>query len=228
MSSTAESNREISATSRAVEQIRQMIFTGELTADSNHLERELAERLGISRTPVREATLMLQAQGLVEVRPRRGVRIKSVSVQDMHEIFMVLTELECLSVRLAARSNYSESDLAGLLDSIEDMNVALSAQDIDAWAAADERFHVQLVNLSRNKRIESVVRNFHDQVKRVRTITLHERPEPIQSTTDHRAVCEAIIQGDAHEADRLHRVHCENARNLLLNILEDSGQNEYA
>ena len=84
-------------TTQAMEQIRQLIFDGELAAGSDHLESELAERLGMSRTPVREATLMLAQQGLLEVRPRKGVRISALSLKDMEEIYSILTELESLS-----------------------------------------------------------------------------------------------------------------------------------
>jgi len=86
-----------SATYVAMHNIRQLIFSGDLVADSNHLETELATRLGMSRTPVREATLMLQAQGLLEVQPRKGIKIKSISVQDMADIYEMLTALECLA-----------------------------------------------------------------------------------------------------------------------------------
>jgi DNA-binding GntR family transcriptional regulator len=77
----------------AVTQLRDLIFSGKLGAGTDHLESELAQALGMSRTPVREAVLMLEAQGLLEVRPRKGVRIKPVSPSDMAEIYDVLTEL---------------------------------------------------------------------------------------------------------------------------------------
>ena len=76
-----------SNTQRAADEMRRLIFRGDLAAGSDHLETELAERFGMSRTPVREAALILEAQGLVAVRPRRGVRILSVSPDDMAEIY---------------------------------------------------------------------------------------------------------------------------------------------
>jgi len=70
-------------TAQAVARLRQMVFSGELAAGTDHLESELATQLGMSRTPVREALLTLQAQGLIEVRPRRGVRVRPISPTDM-------------------------------------------------------------------------------------------------------------------------------------------------
>ena len=84
---------------RAVDALRALIFAGELPPGSDHLESELAEKLGMSRTPVREATLVLESQGLLEVRPRKGVRISALSADDMREIYEVLTELESLARR---------------------------------------------------------------------------------------------------------------------------------
>jgi DNA-binding GntR family transcriptional regulator len=93
----------LSNTQRAINELRHLIFTGALPAGSDHLESELAERLGMSRTPVREAALTLDGQGLLEMRPRKGVRILPVSVEDMGEIYDVLTELESLAAEQAAK-----------------------------------------------------------------------------------------------------------------------------
>ena len=78
---------------RALSALREMIFSGQLAPGSDHLETELAEQLGMSRTPVREAALMLQAQGLVDVRPRRGIRERTVSAQDKRDIYDILTRI---------------------------------------------------------------------------------------------------------------------------------------
>jgi len=104
MTVVSKEPKQQSATHTAMHKIRQLIFSGDLVADSNHLETELATRLGMSRTAVREATLILQAQGLLEVQPRKGIKIKAISVQDMAEIYEVLTELECLAAKRAAES----------------------------------------------------------------------------------------------------------------------------
>ena len=126
----------VSNADRALSALRQMIFSGALMPGSDHLETELAERLGMSRTPVREAALMLQAQGLVEVRPRRGIRVLPVSAQDMADIYDILTELESLAAARAAEAAYSKPDLATLAETIRDMDSALAADDLRAWAEA--------------------------------------------------------------------------------------------
>ncbi|MGS4886166.1 GntR family transcriptional regulator [Roseibium sp. MB-4] len=207
-------------TTQAMEKIRQLIFDGELAAGSDHLESELAGRLGMSRTPVREATLMLAQQGLLEVRPRKGVRIATLSLTDMEEIYAVLTELESLAAEEAARKHYSKADLADLKASIEAMDKALSDEDRDAWAEADDAFHTELVRLGGNSRVQNIVSMMANQVRRARAMTLYIRPLPIKSNQDHRAVYDAIRTGDASNAREQHRLHRRHAREVLIDLLK--------
>lgn len=208
---------------RAVEDIRALIFSGELAAGSDHLETELADRLGMSRTPVREATLILEAQGLLEVRPRRGVRILALSSHDMGEIYEVLTELESLAASRAAEKNYSEKELSSLASSIREMEACVSDGDREGWARADAAFHEELVRLSGNSRIMAIVSNFNDQVRRARAMTLQMRPMPEKSNQDHRALYEAIARGDSAAAREIHWKHRTEARKMLTELLERHG-----
>ncbi|MEM8653181.1 MAG: GntR family transcriptional regulator [Pseudomonadota bacterium] len=205
---------------RAVSVLRRMIFSGELPPGSDHLESELAETLGMSRTPVREAALMLQAQGLVEMRPRRGIRISPVSAADMAEIYDILTELESLAAARAAEAEYSKADLATLAAAITDMDTALGADDLRAWAEADDRFHRELVRLGRNARLSMVVSVMRDQVRRARAMTLFMRPKPTQSNEDHRKVYQAIAERDPKTAHDVHHAHREAARDMLVALLD--------
>jgi len=205
---------------RAVQHLREMIFSGDLPAGSDHLETELAERLGMSRTPVREAALQLESQGLVEMRPRKGIRILPVSANDMREIYDVLTELESLAAERAAEVGYTEPDLADLAAAIADMDAAIAAEDLEAWAEADDRFHAELVRLGGNSRVAMIVGMMSDQVRRARASTLFLRPLPVRSNEDHREVHAAILAGDPARARRLHRAHRRHARDVLTGLLE--------
>jgi DNA-binding GntR family transcriptional regulator len=207
-------------TTQAMEKIRQLIFDGKLAAGSDHLESELADRLGMSRTPVREATLMLAQQGLLEVRPRKGVRISTLSLRDMAEIYSVLTELESLAAEEAANAGYSDVDLKTLKQSIEAMEEALEREDREAWAMADDAFHDELVRLGGNSRVESIVSMMANQVRRARAMTLFIRPLPVKSNEDHRAVYSAIKEGDSVRARDRHRSHRQHAREVLIELLE--------
>jgi DNA-binding GntR family transcriptional regulator len=208
-----------SNTLRAHDDLRDLIFSGALASGTDHLESELATRLGMSRTPVREATLMLEAQGLLEVRPRKGVRILSLSVSDMQEIYEVLTELESLAAGRAAARSLSDADLGVLRQSITDMDKALAAENREEWAAADHAFHTELVRLGGNSRVINIVSMMADQVHRARAMTLNLRPAPTRSNDDHRAVYDAIRRGDTEAAARIHRAHRTYASDMLTKLL---------
>jgi DNA-binding GntR family transcriptional regulator len=209
-----------SNTAIAVRELRKLIFDGHLGAGTDHLESELALRLGMSRTPIREALLRLEAQGLVKVRPRKGVRITPVSPIDMAEIYDILTELESLAAANAAERGLSESDLGILSTSILDMQNALNTDDRESWANADDTFHRELVRLGDNARATKIVEMMSDQVRRARLVTLYMRPAPTKSNDDHSRVLNAIRRGDADEARRVHRAHRLAAKDILIDLLQ--------
>ena len=209
-----------SSSSVALEQLRTLIFTGQLGAGTDHLESELAENLGMSRTPVREALLVLEGQGLVDVRPRKGVRIRPLSPQDMEEIYDVLTALESLAAANAARAGFREETLTLLATAIDQMDAALGVENREDWARADDAFHAELMRLGGNARAQSIAAMMSDQVRRARLVTLHMRPVPTESNKDHRALLELIRQGDAQGAEALHRRHRSQAKTLLIALLE--------
>lgn len=210
----------LSNTQRAILELRDLIFSGDLPAGSDHLESELAERLSMSRTPVREAALKLESQGLLEMRARKGVRILPISAHDMDEIYDVLTELESLAAEKAAQKGYSDAQLAHLADAITEMDQALAHEDLEAWAAADDIFHAELVHLGGNSRVVSIVAMMADQVRRARATTLFIRPFPTKSNADHRVVFEAIRAGDAKTAHDRHRAHRQEAKQLIIGLLQ--------
>jgi DNA-binding GntR family transcriptional regulator len=215
-------NREnvFSSTSIAIEKLRGLIFSGQLSAGSDHLESELATRLGMSRTPVREALLRLEAQGLLEVRPRKGVRITPLSPRDMAEIYDVLTELESLAVANAASRGLTNDDLMVLDLAINDMDAALVVDQREDWAEADDVFHKELVRLGDNNRLRMLAEMMSDQVRHARLVTLYMRPTPTKSNDDHRQVVDAIRAGDAVTAQRTHRQHRIAAKEILIGLLD--------
>lgn len=208
-----------SSSAIAVERLRELIFSGQLPAGSDHLEAELAVRLGMSRTPIREAALTLEAQGLLEVRARKGVRILPISIGDMAEIYDVMTALESMAAGHAAAKGYSLTDLAALEQTISEMETALSNENREAWAAADDQFHAELVRLGGNSRVMSIVALMADQVRRVKAVTLYMRPLPLQSNADHRDVLNAIHAGDTAAAQAVHHAHRTEAKITLMQLL---------
>ena len=179
--------------------------------------------LGMSRTPIREAAMVLEAQGLVEVRPRRGIRILPLSAQDMREIYQILTELEGLAAEQAAARKLTRAEEKAVEKTLANMEAAVEVDDREAWAAADKRFHQLLLALSGNRRLEALVESYNDQVHRARMLTVRLRPSPVKSNRDHRALFEAIKAGDRRRARALHTGHRKEAMKLIIELLQKHG-----
>jgi DNA-binding GntR family transcriptional regulator len=200
--------------------IRKRILDNVYPPGYQALEQSLATELGISRTPVREALIRLQKEGLVDVVPRHGMRVLPVSPTDMKEIYEILSALESMAAELLAKRRPSDEELAPLERASRDMARALRADDLEGWAEADERFHRQLIDLAGNRLLAQAVLNFWDRAHRVRRITLRLRPKPVNSTKEHTALVERIRAGDPRGAHEVNRAHRERASRELLAILE--------
>ena len=205
---------------QAYQAIRRRILDNVFPPGYQALESELAQALGISRTPVREALIRLQKEGLVSVVPRHGMRVLPVSPNDMAEIYAVLTALECAAAEIVAARGPSEDELKPLTLASRDMDRALKADDLDAWAAADERFHRTLVELAGNRMLRETVENFWDRAHRARMITLRMRPKPVNSTKEHTQLVERLRAGDAKGAVEVNRAHRARASRELLSLFE--------
>ena len=200
--------------------IRRRILDNVFPPGLQVLEGTLAEDLGLSRTPVREALIRLAHEGLVEVIPRHGMRVLPVSPADMREIYVVLTALESAAAELLAQRRPSAAELRPLVEATREMTRAVKADDLDAWAAADERFHQRLVELAGNRTLIDAVARVGDRVHRARMFTLRLRPKPVNSTREHRALLERIRAGDPAGAVVVNRQHRERASRELLEIFE--------
>ncbi len=203
--------------------IRKRILDNVYPAGYRALEREFAEALQLSRTPVREALLLLQAEGLMELIPRHGARVLPVSAEDMREIYQVLAALESAAVEIVTRERPTAANLRPLSEASRDMTAALKRDDLDAWARADEHFHRQLLELAGNSVLTTTVQLLWDRAHRARMVTLRLRPPPVHSTKEHNAIVEAIKAGDPEVAVRLYKQHRERASIELLAILEKAG-----
>jgi DNA-binding GntR family transcriptional regulator len=201
-------------------QIRQRILDNIWPPGHRALETEVALELGMSRTPVREALMRLSNDGLVEVIPRHGMRVLPVSPADMVEIYEILTALECMAAELLARRKPSAAELKPLVDATKAMDRALKAQDLDAWAMADERFHAQLLDLAGNRQLQATVMNYWDRAHRARMFSLRLRPTPVNSTKEHMEMVERLLAGDMDGASKVTRSHRERASKELLSIFE--------
>jgi DNA-binding GntR family transcriptional regulator len=205
---------------QAYQEIRARILDNLWSPGYQALEQEVALALGMSRTPVHEALMRLQQEGLVEVAPRRGMRVLPVSPTDMREIYEILTALECMASEILGKRKPSAEELRPLVEATQAMEIALGKDDLDAWARADEIFHLALVKLAGNKMLLDTVMGYWDRAHRARMFTLRLRPKPVSSTKEHMLLVDMLAAGDGDGAAHFNRLHRERASRELLAIFE--------
>jgi DNA-binding GntR family transcriptional regulator len=203
--------------------LKQLIVRNEIPAGAQMLEQEAAQRLGMSRTPVREAMIRLEREGIVELRSRHGMRVLPISAADMQEIYEVLTALESTAAAIVAARGLDDAKLSELRSAVDEMDQALSDDDLLRWSQADERFHLLLVEMSGNNRIRNFVGQVWEQSNRARLLTLRLRPKPTGSNKDHAALVDAIARRDPEAAKRIHENHRQRAGRMLTSLLAEHG-----
>ena len=198
---------EMPARDRAYHDLRYRILTGRLAPGTTLLETELAALLSLSRTPVREAVIKLEEEGLVEVRPRHGVTVKALSLQDFGHILNVFSALEVRAVELAAARGLTEPEAQALTRMLDQMEAATAAGDITRWSDIDDEFHAAIVALCGNQRLQDAISAFWGQQYRARLMILPLRPLPEDSDREHRLILAALRAGDRGFARERHNAH---------------------
>lgn len=205
------------------EALRSAIRNGILEPGERLMEVQLAEELGISRTPVREAIRKLEQEGYVIMMPRRGTYVSSVSVNDIKEIFEIRSALESLSTGLAAR-RIEPDELEKLRALLTEIEGHIERKDIDKIVETDIEFHGLLYQVSRNERLVTIISNLKEQLARFRTLSM-SYPGRLQETLEeHRAMVEAIAAGDVEAARDAAERHMERAEETLLKAMRRKGQ----
>lgn len=205
---------------RAYREIRKRILDNVWAPGFQALESEVAAELGMSRSPVREAFIQLVDEGLIEVIPRRGFRVLSISATDMKEMYEVIGALESTAAEILAARKPSEAELEPLVQATREMSAALARDDLDAWAVADESFHERLLSMAGNSLLAETVYRYWDRSHRARMFTLRLRPKPVNSTSEHMELVERLRQGDMAGAADVNKEHRRRAGRELLAILE--------
>ncbi len=211
----------------AYERLKLEIMGNIMSPGFQATEVEIATYLNISRTPTHEALLRLQSEGLVEVIPRRGVRVLPISASDMKEIYDILSLLEPEAAAYLAASKPAKKSLKTLEKTMINMENMLEKGDLQAWAIADDQFHRTLINLHGNKRLAAFVNILYDQAHRARIITLSLRKIPLLSNAEHRKIFDLIVAGKEEETRKAFRAHRKRATKELMVILENFKQIQF-
>ncbi|SMX32310.1 GntR family transcriptional regulator [Actibacterium lipolyticum] len=194
---------EIRRADHIADQLEEFIFTGAFGDGDRLDEIRLAERFGVSRTPVREALQKLVVSGLAEQIPRRGVFVRQPGPVELVEMFEVMAEIEAICGSLAAR-RISDTALEALKKANANCQAAVDCGDSDAYYRENEKFHHLIYKHSGNGFLEQEALRLHRRLKPFRRLQLRLRGRLAQSMAEHEAIVQALQAGDqAGAADAL-------------------------
>ncbi|GAB3690312.1 GntR family transcriptional regulator [Saccharopolyspora tripterygii] len=195
------------------EAILELIITGELKPGQHLVEKELAEALGVSRQPVREALQWLKKDEWVDLRPGYGAFVHSPTPEEADQLLGVRTLLEAESARLAAL-NSTKDGVAELKRIYKSGLAAIKADDVEAVVAANAELHAKITEMSGNKVLNELAAQINRRVRWYHTPVAKSRGK--QAWDEHAALIEAITSQDADTAARLMREHTEHTRQSYL------------
>lgn len=198
--------------------IRQAILTGDLKPGERLMEIHLAEKLGVSRTPIREAIRQLELEGLVVMIPRKGATVAHLSSKTTSEVLEVRLALDELSVKLACE-RITDSEIDELKSANVAFEEAVEAGDTKEITACDIAFHEIILNASKNARLTQIVNNLAEQLYRYRFEYIKDSSGWQSLISEHRMITDAIVKKDADLAIKAMRVHIKNQENSILRLI---------
>jgi len=200
--------------------LRRAILSGELAAGQRLSEVELAERLGVSRTPVREALRMLEQEALVVASPRRGVEVVRLSAADAADLYELREALDGLAARRLAAGAGAEV-IAGLADNLDRTRRALERKDMDAFLELNVAFHEMIASCSGNRWLDRFVPVIRMTIQMFHPVLAKQVERAWQAWEEHEQIYRAVRGGDAQGAERSARRHVRNARAALIKALTE-------
>ncbi len=187
------------------------------------LERELAEVLEMSRTPVREALVRLETDGMVKIIPRRGFIVEPIVREDLEEIYEIAESLDGLAAEKAT-GTVTECDLKQLDLLVREQEQAIEGDDLMKWAKLDDEFHSLIIKLAQHQRLNVVVDIHSDHLYRARLFTIHNRPAPERSILEHKAIIACMRARDGAAARKVMQSHRERARKEIIGVMSTIDQ----
>lgn len=208
----------LSATDAAKTMVRQLIESGELRPGERLNADELGRRLGVSRTPVRDALHHLRTEGLVDIQPRRGVFVRNISSKEVDEVYALKAAVEPVAAEWAAErgSDQAKAGLAALLDGLID---AGRAADVRLAAGHVDRIHDLLFDMAGSSVLKDVYAVFHGRVKWLRHLNMAQPGRLEASVKQHTDIVERVIRGDGPGARAIMAEHMEDASLSVRNVV---------
>lgn len=195
------------------ENLREAILSGELLPGQRLMEIQLAEKLGVSRTPVREAIRKLELEGFVVMLPRKGAYVADISIKEIIEVLEVRAILEGLAANLAT-DRMSDEDINKLEEIVNSTNEKLTTEEL---LKKDVEFHECIFKASNNKKLHSIITSLWEQVYRFRVTYISNQESISTIIEEHKQILSAIKSRNSNLAEQYAKEHIEKAAQFILN-----------
>ena len=195
--------------------LRKAILTGTLKPGERLMEVHLANKLGVSRTPIREAIRKLELEGLVIMIPRRGAEVAQITEKSLKDVLEVRRALDALSVELAG-DRITEEELGTLKKACDDFETAVREKDVSVIAKADVALHDIIVKATGNQRLQQLVNNLAEQMYRYRFVYIKDESQHDKLIAEHKEIFESIAGRDKERASRAAKLHIDNQEKSII------------
>lgn len=195
------------------QEIREDILKGKFKENEELREATLGKKLGVSRTPVREALRQLELEGLVHIIPNKGAYVTGITEKDVHDIYMTRSMLEGLCARWAAE-HISEEQIQEMEEVLLLTEYHLDRGNAEQLAELDGKFHEVLYGASQSRILRHILSDFHKYVQVARKRSVKKEDRAKKSLEEHREILNALRTGDADRAEELAHIH-------ILNVMEN-------
>lgn len=200
--------------------LRQSILTGELKPGERLMEIHLADKLGVSRTPIREAIRKLELEGLVTMIPRRGAEVAQITEKNLREVLEVRRALDALAVELAC-ARITGEQLAQLKAACDHFEEETKKGDANQVALADVAFHDIILEASGNGKLVQMIANFSQQMYRYRLEYVKDESNYAQLIDEHRQIYEAIQNRDGQKGACAIKTHIDNQEKAVIRMISE-------
>lgn len=195
--------------------LRQAILTGELSPGERLMEIHLANRLGVSRTPIREAIRKLELEGLVTMIPRRGAEVAQITEKSMNDVLEVRSAMDVLCVELAC-DRITPEEIERLKNACDVFEQAVKNKDVKEIAQADVALHDIIAEATGNARLVQLISNLSQQMYRYRLEYIKDSSQHDKLVEEHRIIYESIVKKDKETAKEAAKLHIENQKKAII------------
>lgn len=206
------------------EELKREILVGEIAPGTRMMEIELADEMGVSRTPVREAIRKLEKEGLVTIEPRKGAYASDVSIKDMVDVLEVREDLEAMAAAMAAQK-VNEDEKQALIEATLEYKEAVESERTEDIIRCDEKFHQLIVNCSGNKTLVQLFSQVQELALRFRYLYYDDFSRYERMPMEHREIEEAILSGDYEKARVAAGEHVKKLKQFVIDEGEKIFQN---